>query len=503
MIVLLCVISAGIVFADTEGNESVTSGGSSDAIGILLDGVPVVCDVPPVIEDGRTLIPVRALFEAMDGTLQWNELTREVMIHIDEKVVVLTIDSKTASVNGIETTIDVPAKIIDGRTLIPVRFVTESIGCSVEWDDVNRTVIITSPQTTETEPAVEEVVIPSILVQSISMTDGTTLEVKTASPIKDYHLFYLSDPDRLVLDLYDAGLTNGDGKFTTIGGILTEEENTLILDKDSLLEGVRYAQYDENTVRIVIDLNGSSYGFFYKNEDKTIGRISFSDDDMIDNTTANSSLTSEAQAILNQYGLTPVVEAAKDKLVVIDPGHGGADTGSIGYLNGVAINEKDINLDIALRVQTMLEAAGANIYMIRTTDETIALYDRQDMANSLRASLYVSTHNNSYDTATPHGTETLYYSSSQPDMDGISGYDLAQNLQAELIQNLGLYDRGAKASPKLAVLRRTNMPAVIVEGGFLSNPNDLQYMMTDEFRQLYAKSVADCIIKTLNNSVSE
>ena len=89
----------------------------------------------------------------------------------------------------------------------------------------------------------------------------------------------------------------------------------------------------------------------------------------------------------------------------------------------------------------------------------------------------------------------------KPTMDGISGTELAQNLQKILVSNLGLTDRGAKAKPELAVLRRTIMPAVIIEGAFISNPNDLEFMKTDEFRELYAKSVAKCIIEVLNESV--
>ena len=216
----------------------------------------------------------------------------------------------------------------------------------------------------------------------------------------------------------------------------------------------------------------------------------------------NSSISEEDQTILDQYGLLPVDEAARNKLVVIDPGHGGTDTGSRGFENGVAVmNEKDINLDIALRIRKMLEAAGARIYMIRTEDTTIPLYDRQDTANSLAASLYVAIHNNSYTSSSASGTEVHYHGKDDPPVDGISGISLAENLQSTLASNLGLINRGTKASPELAVLRRTVMPAVIIEGAFISNPNDLSYMKTDDFREKYAMSAAKCIIEELNDSV--
>jgi N-acetylmuramoyl-L-alanine amidase len=212
-------------------------------------------------------------------------------------------------------------------------------------------------------------------------------------------------------------------------------------------------------------------------------------------------ISEEDLAILNQYGLSPVLEEVRHKLVVIDPGHGGNDPGALGYENRkVVLKEKDVNLDIALRVKRMLEAAGVSLYMIRTGDVAVPLYDRQDTANSLRASLYVSIHNNSNPSSSPHGTEVHYHGQNDPPRDGISAMVLAENLQKTLASNLGLQNRGTKVSPSLAVLRRTAMPAVIIEGAFMSNPNDLKYMKNDEFREKYAVSVAKCVIEALNNS---
>ncbi len=89
-------------------------------------------------------------------------------------------------------------------------------------------------------------------------------------------------------------------------------------------------------------------------------------------------ISEEDREILDQYGLSPVTTEAQRKLVVIDPGHGGSDTGSRGTRTEIPVlNEKDVNLDVALRIQKMLEAAGARLYMIRTEDATIPLYDRR------------------------------------------------------------------------------------------------------------------------------
>lgn len=449
----------------------------TDSIKIKLDGVELVSDSPPVIVDGRTLVPTRVIFEAMDGTVKWDSASKKVTIDIQGKTIELTVDSKIAYINGTKKEIDVPAKIINNRTMVPVRFISEAIGCNVTWDSENRVVDITSAE------AEDLITINKIKISK----DKKSVEIYADNKITDYKSFQMTDPDRLILDIGNANL---------------ELDNGSIKASDNpYIKTIRYSQYTNNSVRIVADLKDSVSGTVSKSDTQKIAYITFEEGG---NSTPSGIhiISAEDQAILDQYDLLPVEEEAQQKLIVIDPGHGGTDTGSRGYENGVAVlNEKDINLDIALRVQEMLEAAGANVYMIRTADTTIALYDRQDKANSLGASLYVAIHNNSFSTATPSGTEVLYYSKDQPTMDGISGYELAEDLQSTLISNLGLVDRGTKADPSLAVLRRTTMPAVIIEGAFISNPDNLNYMKTDEFRELYAKSVAKCVIEALNDSI--
>ncbi|MEL7656647.1 MAG: N-acetylmuramoyl-L-alanine amidase family protein, partial [Bacillota bacterium] len=445
-----------------------------------LNGTEVTGDTPPIIVDGRTLIPVRSVFEAMGGTVTWDQATRSVTVIIQDVNIRLKIDSKTAYINNQASEIDVPAMIINSRSMIPVRFVTEAAGCTVSWDNTNRVVDIVSPDSqTDTEPAE---------INSIELsTEGNQIVVNADKAIADFNSYKMSNPDRLVLDIEDA--------------VLDMENRTITVAADNpFIKSVRYSQHEIDTVRIVADLKENTAGVISTSDSDKTALITFKPRQIVD--PEQNIFTKEELALLDQYDLAIVESAARYKLVVIDAGHGGADTGARGYENGAAVlNEKDVNLDIALRIQDMLRAAGTKIYMIRTTDVTIPLYDRQDTANGLDASLYVSIHNNSYNTNIPNGTEVLYFSSDQPAMDGISGMELAENLQETLITNLGLTDRGAKAKPELAVLRRTNMPAVIIEGAFMSNPEDLNYIKTDEFRELYAKSTAQCIIEALNQSI--
>lgn len=442
--------------------STIVSFADSGSIMIRLDGADLVSDSPPVIENGRTLVPARAVFEAMGGTVNWSDASREVTVKVNNVNIMLKIDSKKAYINGTEKTIDVPARIIKNRTMIPVRFVSESIGCQVSWDDENRIVSIVSPTWEEGDLTV---------IGSIELSrEGNKVSIDADREITDFTSFRMANPSRLVLDIPQAKLDRNDGIINT--------------GNNPFFKSIRYSQYTKDSVRIVADLTDFSSGTVSRSASMRTAYMTFEMSDP------------------GIPGGEKVVEQAQQKLVVIDPGHGGADTGSRGYENGVAVlNEKDVNLDVALRLQKMLEDAGARVFMIRTEDITIPLYDRQDTANNLAASLYVAIHNNSYTNSTPSGTEVHYHGKDDPPIDGISAMDLAQNLQSTLASNLGLPNRGAKVSPELAVLRRTIMPAVIIEGAFLSNPNDLNYMKTDDFREKYAKSAAKCIIEALNGSV--
>lgn len=112
-----------------------------------LDGQVTMVDtanakVTPVIESGRTLLPIRMLIEHFGGTIGWNAETRQVTCSLNGRSVVLAIDSKTALVNGEEKELDVPAVVREGRTLVPVRFVSENLNLNVGWEQQNSLVIV-------------------------------------------------------------------------------------------------------------------------------------------------------------------------------------------------------------------------------------------------------------------------------------------------------------------------------------------------------------------------
>ncbi len=116
---------------------------------VTFDGAELDFDVPPMIINGRTMVPVRKIVEAMGADVAYDEKTETVTTELNGKVVRLVINSKEIEIDGIKKELDVPAMEIDGRTLIPTRALAEAYGCKVDWDGITSTVIIKSPDEKE------------------------------------------------------------------------------------------------------------------------------------------------------------------------------------------------------------------------------------------------------------------------------------------------------------------------------------------------------------------
>lgn len=139
---------------------------------VFLDGNQLQFDVSPVIENDRTLVPMRAIFEALGAEISWDEITKTVTAVKGDVKISLTVGSKTAYKNGEPFVLDVPAKIIGGRTMVPLRFISESLGAGVYWEGSTQTVRITSrPSVTLQEAKVVRVVDGDTIVVSINGTE--------------------------------------------------------------------------------------------------------------------------------------------------------------------------------------------------------------------------------------------------------------------------------------------------------------------------------------------
>lgn len=117
---------------------------AAKAITITVDGVQLKTDQPPAMIQGRVMLPLRAIFEALGASVNWDSKNQTVTGYKEDTTVVLKMKSKVATINGKSVTLDVPAQILRGRTMVPVRFVSEALGQDVDWNSVNQTVTIQS-----------------------------------------------------------------------------------------------------------------------------------------------------------------------------------------------------------------------------------------------------------------------------------------------------------------------------------------------------------------------
>jgi N-acetylmuramoyl-L-alanine amidase len=196
-------------------------------------------------------------------------------------------------------------------------------------------------------------------------------------------------------------------------------------------------------------------------------------------------------------------------IVVLDPGHGGRDRGAAAN----ALVEKDLTLDLAFRAERLLQTYGFKTVMTRRDDSFVSLIDRAEVANKYDRSIFVSLHFNKSDAPSASGIETYYASQkvlpepqwtwagffTRPENNEAAdtGENLAGYVQAALVGRTEGGNRGIK--PKaLYVVRHTRVPAILVEGGFLSNVFEAQLIGTPEYRDRLAAAVVEGVIQYSN-----
>lgn len=180
------------------------------------------------------------------------------------------------------------------------------------------------------------------------------------------------------------------------------------------------------------------------------------------------------------------------KVILIDPGHGGDDPGKVGQ----DVLEKDINLEIAKKLQAYLELGGSTVLMTRTDDTPLADSKRGDMrsrklvADTSKADMFISIHQNSYPSPSVQGAQVFYYKQSE------SSKRLAETIQIEIKSFADTNNqREAKSDANYYVLKQTSMPAVIVECGFLSNKSDSANLQAGEYQEKIAWAIYTGIVK--------
>lgn len=509
---LLCALLPAALAAGGEGQVSFYDEAAgrylepvrTDLVALTLDGEPLEPQGAPALvqylgQDGRTLVPVRTVAEALGATVVWVPENRQVLLLRGEQTIVLTLGSASAAVDGV--TLDLPGGVPAGvvkwegkeSTMVPLRFVSEQLGAQVEWDNDTFTAHIATVQDPEPDPDPAPTPIPTptppVSLEDQGFVTNIIIDRKSQSvSIYTDHLpeYRVTDfGDRVVVDLLGTVLASGNPELIT----LPVESN--------LISTVRYSQHGgdldygyPHTVRVVLDLKeGVSY---QRNISVTAGSGGV-------RLTASGEPAPELPEEPDQPGFTPTIPLDPDKLtIVVDPGHGGARPGAV-YPNaeGVDIIERDLTLAISLKLRDRLLEAGYNVVMTRETDIDVDLYERAEIANAVNADLFVSVHCNASGTVpTYQGIYTYYFPDSK------RGEKLARTIQPPLCALTGAIDRGVSKA-NFVVLRETEMCAVLVETGFMSNVEELTRLCDPEYQEKVAWGIAEGVIQYLNDPYVE
>ena len=458
-------------------------------IKLFVNGNEVKTEIAPMIVNDRTMVPARVVFEQLNAQVSWLSNSRQVVITTEDTTLVFKIGSDIATVNNEQFKMDCAPMIVQDRTMIPIRFVSEKLGYTVLWDDVTKKVSINSP--------IEDDLYEVLSVSTKQNTNNTQVLIALSDDATP-KVMTLSNPFRIVLDFEGANLSSSDGKERADDGYVNE---------------VRWALHDDYT-RVVIECpNEQPYKVTGTGTTAVVVTIGDKnsqyqpEEEVIPPTEPEAPTEPEDDTQTQQPG----EKAELTNIVVIDAGHGGRDVGALGKdeegnvlmdENGdPLIREKDLNLYIAKAIRDYLEDDGIEVVMTRDDDtfegtNAENLLARANLANNINASLFLSVHNNSSTSPKANGTEVCYTPNSSGAY-GITSMEFAQKILDPLVGATGLTNRGLSSRPNLAVLKYTKMPAVLIECGFITNESDRAVLTDTQKLDEIARAVADGIIETL------
>ncbi|MBR6524106.1 MAG: N-acetylmuramoyl-L-alanine amidase [Clostridia bacterium] len=468
----------------------------ADDIKLFLDGNPISCDVPPTIINDRTMVPVRAFLEALDARVSWNDEKKQVTARTDDTKIILVIGSNVAYVNSVLKSLDSPPVIVNSRTLVPVRFISESLGYEVRWVEKSRSVFIKTPKNTEPEKdentnadtaAPAETNITS-MVYSVS-GNSFVMKFTFSSPLSGYSLYNLDNPVRTVLELGGASYSGSKTITVESGGI----------------KQIRTANHD-SYYKVVADLEDVLDKKFTLASNKLSATLTLTASSAIDSSDIESDLPSTNKPSYEEESIEIIYdkywEVTDQSIVVLDAGHGGTDVGAIGYNEDgeKVFYEKDLNLTVTLEVARILKEHGVNVLLTRSDDSSLALSQRYTFSNANNALLFVSIHHNSHATSTPSGALTLFSEDKDVKYPNLkSSESIAETIQKHLTEATGLYDGGTRSEDELAVLRGTETSAVLIEVAFVSNYDDQEFLLDEENLNKAAAGIAAGILEVLED----
>lgn len=429
---------------------------ADEPIRVFIDDEPLDEAYSSEIIEGRTFVPIRVIAETWGAVVGWNQELQQVRIRKDRLTIDLFIDQYEAIVAGETVVATAAPQVIDGRTMIPLRFVGELLGAQVQYDVSERAVKVFLPKEAQPQqppiekptpelPEVEQVPDGVNTLDVVHLLDHNqvVLQMSASGSAND---FYLKDPERIVIDLPQTVFDPSDENHQF--DLKTHQASVQAESTSEMIKAVRYSLHDPKaqTVRVVIDL------------------------------------ATRADYTIEKKDNSWIITATPGKYkVVLDAGHGGHDPGAKSYSGK---SEKWFNLSVAKKIHNALEdETRIEPYLSRADDQFISLQGRTEFANELDADLFMSVHANAYLQST-RGTETYYYHERSKHFGEIA--------HKRLLEATGFADRKLQRKG-FYVVKNTKMPSVLIEVGFLTNPTEEKHLFEEQFQDKVAQAMANAI----------
>lgn len=382
--------------------------------------------------------------------------------------------------------------IKEGRTFVPIREITEKLGADVKWNGKDKSIKITlngdviNMQIDNSKVTVNDKKIELDRAQApqLALYSKPRKETKTMVPL------------RFISETFGYNVDWNNDKVRA--EISTEKTNSIVEDNKNKDKSNKKKTKNSKNSKV----NSKSIfndNFFQSNvekkETKDIkNQINKGNEDKIFEE-ADLDLKEKKNRVIKDK-----IEINGKLNIVIDPGHGGKDSGAIA-VDGYTY-EKDLNLLVAENLMEKLnENSEINARITRTRDEYIKLLDRASVSNDNNADLFLSIHFNSSDNSSAKGIEVLYASEKNIAIKDTVQKHFANCLQKALIRETGAVDRGIKNTPAIIVLNKTKNVSALVELGFLSNESDLENIKDPEYIDKLAKGIYNGIEDYMNSYV--
>lgn len=323
---------------------------------IEIDGKAMVPkDMPAVIIDGRTMLPMRQIAQELGCEVNWNEAAKQIYVMRGSDIIVFTVDSKTGYENGKEFTMDVPATIVNDRTMLPVRALADALHLNIKWDDPNRIVSIQSGDTVvKDEPKAPESgqttagTLTGIQTPSAKDADQT-FTIQADGPMGRYEKTFVDD-QKIVLDFY--------GAKSSLPSEITKTNSDIVT-------GIRTATHENNGdsfTRVVFDLSGKKKYEVTQSADKKNITISFGKT-TVDKISAVHSQNKDIITIggTGSFGASVAMTADPQKIIVTIPNcqsnlSDKINTDELQYvLDGKVDTSKGNTVELVLAVEDLVQ----------------------------------------------------------------------------------------------------------------------------------------------------